>query len=135
MEGFSPTLQCERPEQPGQAKEMISMKVGKKDVSERKGDSVSHHLALCSFAAIEEERFPFTNERDGRDPTLYRGAGRRSAEEPEGKGHAGRNITVMLDAGGVRIGNAPIGGARPMSADSRLEKCGRICCVRKLTHS
>jgi len=41
------------------------MEMGEKDVVEVEGDSVAHHLALSTLAAIEQESFSLAEERDG----------------------------------------------------------------------
>ena len=59
------------------------MEMGEKDVVEVEGDSVTHHLALRTFAAIEQESFSLAEERDGGNVAFNSRARSGSAEESQ----------------------------------------------------
>jgi len=62
---------------------MIGMEVSEEDVVDVERDSVAHHLALCAFTAVEEKRFSFAEERDGRNIPFDRWSRGGSAEESQ----------------------------------------------------
>jgi hypothetical protein len=73
-EALGSSLECHRPDQAGDAKDVIGMGMRKKEVLERKGDSETHHLALRPLAAIEQQGLPLPNEREGCDAPFDGGA-------------------------------------------------------------
>ena len=63
-------LERQRPQQSDDAKHVVGMHVGEKNVGQREGNSVTHHLPLRSFAAVKHQRLAFANDSDGRDVAL-----------------------------------------------------------------
>jgi len=49
---------------------VVGVHVREENVGQRERDSVSHHLALSAFAAIEHQRLSFADQREGRDVAL-----------------------------------------------------------------
>ena len=52
------------------AENVVDVHVRKKNVAQREGDAVAHHLALGALSAVEQERLAFTNDRDRADTPL-----------------------------------------------------------------
>jgi hypothetical protein len=78
-----------RADQAGQAQEMVGVHVGEEDVLEGKRDPETHHLPLCSFAAIDENCLAFPNESEGTDASLNSGARGGGAEKSNEQRHRG----------------------------------------------
>src|SRR5829696_3514117 len=57
------------------------MEVREEQICQRERDAVAHHLALRSFAAVEEQRLTFAHERDRCDIALHGGTRRGRAEQ------------------------------------------------------
>jgi len=89
-EGLGARLERQRAEQAEQSEKMIGMKVREENIAQRERDAVAHHLALSALAAVDKQRFPLADEREGGDAALDGGARGGGAEEAEGKGHGGR---------------------------------------------
>jgi hypothetical protein len=68
---FRSSLQRHGAHETNNAKNMIGVQVCEKNILQREGDSVAHHLSLGTFAAIEEERLTFAHERDSRDVSFH----------------------------------------------------------------
>src|SRR5687767_6878135 len=88
-------LKRQRPEQSNHAKHVVRVHVREENVAQRKTDPVAHHLALCSFATVEQQRFAFAGYRDGCDVALDSRARRRCTEEANGQRHP-RNIPASV---------------------------------------
>jgi hypothetical protein len=65
--------------------------VREEDVPQRERDPVAHHLALGAFAAVEQERFAFANDRYRADAAFNRRSRGGRSEEPKSERHR-RNI-------------------------------------------
>src|SRR5687768_665173 len=85
-----PPLERHRPHEPNDPDDMIGVQVREEDVLEHERDSVPHHLALRSFAAVEQHRLSLANERERADVALDRGASGGGAEESQAQGHGSR---------------------------------------------
>ena len=59
------------------------MEMGEKNVVDVEGDSIAHHLALRTLAAIEQESFSLAEKRDGRNVAFNGRACSGSAEESQ----------------------------------------------------
>jgi hypothetical protein len=64
------SLQRHRSHQADHADHMIGMEVCEEDVGQSEGDAVAHHLALRSFAAVEEKCLAFAHDRERCDIAL-----------------------------------------------------------------
>jgi hypothetical protein len=53
-----PILQAQRPDEAGDAKDVVGVIVGEKDFAEGEADPVPHHLPLGALAAIEQDGLP-----------------------------------------------------------------------------
>ena len=49
---------------------MIGMKVSKEYISHGKGHVIAHHLTLRTLAAVEQQRFALTHERESGNVAL-----------------------------------------------------------------
>jgi hypothetical protein len=79
--GLLPTLQRERAKQADHADHVVAVQVCEEDVVQRERHSVAHHLPLRPLAAVEHQRLPLANERDGGNPPLNGGAGSGGTKE------------------------------------------------------
>ena len=84
-----PVLQSHRPQQPGDAEDVIRVIVGEEDLGEGEAHPVPHHLPLVALAAVEEDRLPFALDREPGDVAVDGGRGGAGAEE--GGGQHGEN--------------------------------------------
>ena len=64
------------------------MGVRKKEILEREGDPVAHHLALRTFATIEQKRLSLPNDGERGDPPLDGGAGGGGTQKADEERHA-----------------------------------------------
>ncbi len=111
-ERFGARLELHRANETNDAEDVVGVEVREEDVAEDEGDPVAHHLALGAFAAIEEERFAFANEGDGRDVAFDGGPRGGGSEEAKGQRHGAADIGRQYSAAYRRSGVALAGGPR-----------------------
>jgi len=80
-------LERHRSHQADDADDVVGVKVRKKDICHRERDVVTHHLALRSLAAVEEQRLAFAHERQRGDVALDGRARGRGSEEAKAERH------------------------------------------------
>jgi tRNA/tmRNA/rRNA uracil-C5-methylase (TrmA/RlmC/RlmD family) len=71
-------------QQADKPKKVVGVEVGEEHVVEAERNAVTHHLPLRTFATIEEKRFAFAHERDGRNVAFDSGARSGCTEETKG---------------------------------------------------
>ena len=81
-------LESHRPEQAGDAEDVVRVIVGEEDLGEGEADPVPHHLPLGALAAVEEDRLPLALHGEAGDVAVHGRSGGAGAEEGDGK-HAG----------------------------------------------
>ena len=81
--------QPQRPEEPGDAEEMVGVIVSEEDLGEGEADAVAHHLPLTALAAVEEDRLALAVHRQPGDVAVHRGGGGAGAQESQGE-HGGK---------------------------------------------
>ena len=65
MERLGASLEAERPDQPDDTQKMVGVEMREKYLGQGEADPVAHHLPLGAFPALEQQRLPFTHQRDG----------------------------------------------------------------------
>jgi hypothetical protein len=90
--------------------------VGEEQIVERERDPVTHHLALRSLPAIEQDRFSFPYDREGANPPFHGGTGGGGSEETDEQRHGG-NIGGSADSPVPRLAASPL-SAVPYSVRS-----------------
>jgi hypothetical protein len=66
MEWLDAILQSKCPDQSDDSEEMIGVEMREENFRECETHSVPHHLALRPLATLEQDRFAFAHQRDGR---------------------------------------------------------------------
>jgi hypothetical protein len=78
-------LEAEGAHESDHTQEVIAVKMREKNLGQREAHPVPHHLALRTFAAIDEQGLAFALERQGGDVALDRGTRGRRAEKGDGE--------------------------------------------------
>ena len=77
------TLKRQRPQEPRDTEEVIGVKMSHEYVPDSETRAVTHHLALRSLAAIEEEGVSLPLKGDRSDVAAHRGSRSGGAEESD----------------------------------------------------
>jgi len=81
------TLKRHRSHQADDADDVIGMKVREEDICNRERDVVTHHLALRSLAAVEEQRLTLAHDGQRGDVALDGRARGRGSKEAKAERH------------------------------------------------